>query len=282
MEQRMMEDLLRLYADLVPIKHLIPHVIAGNHNFTFQESSVKTSQRYIGKSVSQVLAEMIGVPCLGICGVHAGTDAKRAFDSVISVQDLHAPWFRGSVVESRLDPPVDCLEREVPDVQSLHYGSQPREDWHYYRRHRLSQEHEVRRGRCAMSSKASCAPLRSSKGTSRGEYVDDDTGSYVEQKCLVPAGLGIVTANLRWKQKRDSDGHLRYARDFNFTRRVTPTVPRGILSQLCTTQSYYNKMVLTRARAGLPGGPSRPHVHRMRCETIRRWCRLTGHHAWYS
>ena len=32
---RMMEDLLKLYADLVPIKHLIPHVIAGNHNFTF-------------------------------------------------------------------------------------------------------------------------------------------------------------------------------------------------------------------------------------------------------
>lgn len=70
MEQRMMEDLLRLYSDLIPIKHLIPHVIAGNHNFTFQESSVKTSKKYIGKSVSQVLAEMIGVPCLGICGVH--------------------------------------------------------------------------------------------------------------------------------------------------------------------------------------------------------------------
>ena len=37
---------------------------------------------------------MIGVPCLGICGVHVlELTQKRAFDSTISVQDLHAPWF---------------------------------------------------------------------------------------------------------------------------------------------------------------------------------------------
>jgi hypothetical protein len=67
-------------------------------------------------------------------------------------------------------------------------------------------------------------------------------------------------------------------RDFNFTRRSDATVPRGILSQLCTTQSYYNKMVLTRARAGLPEWAVAP----TRTNALRKpfvdpwWCRLTG------
>jgi hypothetical protein len=48
------------------------------------------------------------------------------------------------------------------------------------------------------------------KGYMEGEFVDGDTGSYVEEKCLNPAGLGIVTANLRWKAKKDKDNHVRY------------------------------------------------------------------------
>ena len=35
-------------------------------------------------------------------------------------------------------------------------------------------------------------------------------GSYVEQKCLNPAGLGVVTANVRWKERVDDNGHKRY------------------------------------------------------------------------
>ena len=48
------------------------------------------------------------------------------------------------------------------------------------------------------------------KGYVAGETVDTDTGSYVESKGLSPAGLGIVTANLRWKTKIDKQGHQRY------------------------------------------------------------------------
>jgi hypothetical protein len=48
------------------------------------------------------------------------------------------------------------------------------------------------------------------KGYIPGEVVDGDSGSYVEEKGLNPAGLGIVTANLRWKANRDRKGVLRY------------------------------------------------------------------------
>ena len=37
------------------------------------------------------------------------------------------------------------------------------------------------------------------KGYIEGEAVDGYQGSYVEEGCLAPAGLGVVTANLRWK-----------------------------------------------------------------------------------
>ena len=37
-----------------------------------------------------------------------------------------------------------------------------------------------------MSSKASVRSASFLKGYVEGEYVDDDTGSYVEQKCLSP------------------------------------------------------------------------------------------------
>ena len=41
------------------------------------------------------------------------------------------------------------------------------------------------------------------KGYIAGEAVDGYQGSYVEEGCMTPAGLGVVTANLRW---RDHDG----------------------------------------------------------------------------
>jgi phage major head subunit gpT-like protein len=44
------------------------------------------------------------------------------------------------------------------------------------------------------------------KGYVAGETVDADSGSYVEEKCLNPAGLGVVTANLRWNIEKDKNG----------------------------------------------------------------------------
>ena len=211
MEQRMMDDLLKLYEDLVPIKHLIPHVIAGNHNFVFQESSVKTSQKYIGKSVSQILAEMLGVPCLGICGVHVLelTQSEKS-TSVFPFKIFMHHGFGVASSKAASIRQLIALKEKFPMCNLYIMG-------HNHVKIGTTTEGIDFRKNSKSGAWEMCDVVqgfvRSAsflKGYVEGEYVDDDTGSYVEQKCLVPAGLGIVTANLRWKQKRDSDGHLRY------------------------------------------------------------------------
>ena len=211
MEQRMMEDLLKLYADLIPIKHLIPHVIAGNHNFTFQESSVKTSKKYIGKSVSQVLAEMIGVPCLGICGVHVLelTQSERSTSSFPFKIFMHHGFGVASSKAASIRQLI-ALKEKFPMCNLYIMG-------HNHVKIGTTTEgidfrKNLRSGAWEMCDVVQGFVRSASflKGYVEGEYVDDDTGSYVEQKCLVPAGLGIVTANLRWKHKRDKNGALRH------------------------------------------------------------------------
>lgn len=212
MEQRMMEDLLKLYADLIPIKHLIPHVIAGNHNFTFQESSVKTSKKYIGKSVSQVIAEMIGVPCLGICGVHVLelTQSERSTASFPFKIFMHHGFGVASSKAASIRQLI-ALKEKFPMCNLYIMG-------HNHVKIGTTTEgidfrKNTRSGAWEMCDVVQGFVRSASflKGYVEGEYVDDDTGSYVEQKCLNPAGLGVVTANVRWKEKVDDNGHKRYA-----------------------------------------------------------------------
>ena len=54
------------------------------------------------------------------------------------------------------------------------------------------------------------------KGYVEGEVVDGYSGSYAEEKCLAPASLGVVSANIRLKVNKDTnqaDGYVLHVQE---------------------------------------------------------------------
>ena len=161
--------------------------------------------------MSQVLAEMIGVPCLGICGVHVLelTQSERSTALFPFKIFMHHGFGVASSKAASIRQLI-ALKEKFPMCNLYIMG-------HNHVKIGTTTEGIDFRKNSRSGAWEMCDVVqgfvRSAsflKGYVEGEYVDDDTGSYVEQKCLVPAGLGIVTANLRWKQKRDRHGDLRY------------------------------------------------------------------------
>lgn len=206
-EAKMQEDLATFMKAIDPIKHLIPHVISGNHNFTFQESS---SGNLVGKSVSKIVAEQLDIPFLGICGVnilelkpYENTTGYHVF-KVFMHHGFGVASTKGGSIQQLIK-----LKEKFPMCNLYIMG-------HNHVKIGTTTEGIDFRKNSKTGAWEMCGVVqgfvRSAsflKGYIAGEEVDGDTGSYVEEKCLNPAGLGVVTANLRWQCKRDKNGKLR-------------------------------------------------------------------------
>lgn len=208
LEQKMKEDIDAFLKDIAPIRHLIPHVIAGNHNFTFQESS---SKGLVGKNTSQIIAEHLNVPYMGICGVNIMEIypfGKGSHYHVFKVF-MHHGFGKASTKGTSINQLIKLKEKfpmcNLYIMGHNHVKIGTTTEGIDFRKNNKTSAWEMYGVVQGFVRSASFL-----KGYVEGEIVDGDTGSYVEEQCLNPAGLGIVTANLRWKIKKDRNGDSRY------------------------------------------------------------------------
>lgn len=208
-ENQMIRDLDSFVEVTRPIHHLIPSVLSGNHNFTFQESSSGT---LVGKSLSRAIAERLGKPALGICGVNVleMRQSKNGTGTTPFKIFMHHGFGSASTKAASIRQMIGLKEKfPMCDMYIMghnHVKIGTTTEGIDFRLN--SKTGEWRMVEVVQAFVRSASFL---KGYVEGEYCDDDTGSYVEQKCLNPAGLGVVTANVRWKEKVDDNGHKRYA-----------------------------------------------------------------------
>lgn len=207
-EEQLKKDIDAFLQDIGPIRHLVTTVISGNHNFTFQESS---SGVLCGKSISRVIADALNVPFLGICGVNILEIApsERSTGWHTFKLFMHHGFGSASTKGGSITQMIK-LKEKFPMCNLYIMG-------HNHVKIGTTTEgidfrKNLRTGAWRMCEVVQGFVRSASflKGYIEGETVDGDTGSYVEQACMNPAGLGIVTANLRWKVKKDDNGKSRY------------------------------------------------------------------------
>lgn len=195
-ERMLRDDVTDFICDVAPLRPYIGGVVCGNHTYKFHESG---SGAWVGKTVDQVIAERLDVPFFGMCGAlvlnvsRKGSNAKYPFKifmhhgfgaaasknaSIKQVLDLRAKFPAFNLYVMGHNHIKICTTQEGIDVR---YHA-PTNTW------RMA---EVVQGFMRSASFL--------KGYIEGEAVDGYSGSYVEEKCLTPAGLGVVTANLRWR-----------------------------------------------------------------------------------
>lgn len=206
-EEKMAADMETFIKGIEPIKHLIPSVVAGNHNFTFQESS---SGSLVGKNVSRIIAERLGVPYLGVCGVNIIEirPSENATGFHVFKVFMHHGFGSATTKGTSVNQLVKLKEKfpmcNLYIMGHNHVKIGTTTEGIDFRKNTKTCQWEM----CGVVQ----GFVRSAsflKGYVPGEVVDGDTGSYVEEACMNPAGLGIVTANLRWRGK-NVNGRLRY------------------------------------------------------------------------
>ena len=200
LEKMITSDMTKFLRDLDPIAHLIAGVVAGNHTYQFQEAH---SGKMVGKTVDRVVAEELNVPFFGMCGAlvlqmkRPGSSSTHPFKIF-----LHHGFGAASSKPASMRQLLD-LRTKFPAFNLYIMGHnhtpvvtvQQGIDVVYNKRAGGYKMCDVVQGFVRSASFL--------KGYIEGEAVDGYQGSYVEEACLSPAGLGVVTANLRWK---DHDG----------------------------------------------------------------------------
>lgn len=208
-EDRIKNDIGKFLEDIKPIRHLVRTVVSGNHNFVFQESS---SGSLCGKSISRIIAEDLGVPFLGICGVNIleikrseKTTGYRVFKVFMHHGFGSASTKGGSITQMiKLKEKFPMCNLYIMGHNHVKIGTTTEGiDFRKNSKTGAWEMCEVVQGFVRSASFL--------KGYVPGEVVEGDTGSYVEQACMNPAGLGVVTANLRWKVKKDKHGDQVYS-----------------------------------------------------------------------
>ena len=196
LEKMIAKDMTAFLRDLDPIVPWIGGVIAGNHTYQFQESH---SGKAVGKTVDRVVAEELNVPFFGMCGVlvlqlrRPGSDRIEPFKIF-----MHHGFGRASGKPASLKQLLD-LRTKFPAFNLYVMGHnhmpvvgvQQGIDVRANSKHRDYRMCDIVQGFVRSASFL--------KGYIDGEAVDGYQGSYVEEGCMSPAGLGVVTANLRWK-----------------------------------------------------------------------------------
>lgn len=204
-ERMMLDDLKALYDELKPIARHFLCLVEGNHTYRFQEASFGA---LVGKTTTQVLAEQLNVPYMGVCGcvVLELTQTERPNGRGGTHMPfkvlLHHGFGNASTKGASIMQMLKLRER-FPAMNLYVMG---------HNHVKIATTMEGIDVRCRKGGQWRMAPMvqafvRSAsflRGYIEGEAVTGFSGSYVEEKCLVPAGLGVVTANLRWRM--DSRG----------------------------------------------------------------------------
>ena len=210
-EKQVQTNILELYNAIKPIKHTIGCVLAGNHTYKFQERAMKS---LVGKTSDMYLAELLEAPFMGMCGVYvlnlASGSARFPF-KIFMHHGFGSSSSKPSSVKQLLD-----LRAKFPAMNLYIMG-------HNHVKICTTQEGiDVRfnnkSGEWRMVSLVQ-GFLRSAsflKGYVEGEVVDGYSGSYAEEKCLAPASLGVVSANIRLKVNKDTkqaDGYVLHVQE---------------------------------------------------------------------
>lgn len=194
LERKILQDMDAMVEALSPVAHLVGSVLAGNHTFRFQEMGMGA---LVGKTTSQVLAERLNAPFMGICGslvleMHRPGSSRMENFKIL----MHHGFGNASTKQTSIGQMIKLKDR-FPAMNLYVMG-------HNHIKICTTQEGiDVRKfkGQWRMVSMVQGFVRSASflKGYIEGEAVEAGQGSYAEEACLVPAGLGIVTANLRWK-----------------------------------------------------------------------------------
>lgn len=197
-ERMLRDDLQEFIATIDPIRHTLCSAIAGNHNYVFQESE---SGSLVGKSVTQVIAEHFNIPYLGICGslvLELKQSEKTTATFPFKIL-MHHGFGTASSKGASINQMIKLKER-FPMMNLYIMGHNHVKIGTTTEGIDIRKNHRTGAWEMCDVVQAFVRSASFLKGYIPGELVDADTGSYVEQKCLVPAGLGIVTANIRWKE----------------------------------------------------------------------------------
>lgn len=190
------EDLIE---DLKPIAKHIWGVMDGNHTYKRQDADVSGADT--GKTTGRILAERFKAPYFGMCGTLVlqmkqgnSNNAARAFKVF-----MHHGFGSASTKSASIMQMTKLRERfPAMDLYIMGHNHTPiatvvqgidviptKTGWRMTHRDQAF----VRAGSFL-------------KGYIEGQAVDGYGGSYVEEKCMVPQGLGVVTCNVRWRTKR--------------------------------------------------------------------------------
>lgn len=195
-EEMILEDLGGFIKDLEPIKHLVLGVVGGNHTFVIQQSD---NGAYVGKSTDQILAETLNVPFFGICGAIALNLKQPKSRTAANFKILmHHGFGSAGTKGSSINQMVKLKER-FDDFDLYIMGHNHVPIGTIQQTIVMRKNHQTGSWRMKARQVAFVRGGSFLKGYIEGEaVVAGYKGSYVEEKCYVPAGLGIVTCNVRW------------------------------------------------------------------------------------
>lgn len=199
-EKLIMSHEEELMAALKPIAHCIWGVLDGNHTYKRQEADVSGADT--GKTTGRILAERFKVPYFGMCGalvlqVKAG---RNASGTGVSFKIFMHHGFGNASTKSASILQMTKLRERFPnmDLYIMGHNHTPIAT--------VVQGIDVRPShsgwRMVQRDQAFVRAGSFLKGYIDGQIVDGYSGSYVEEKCLVPQGLGVVTCNVRWRLKQ--------------------------------------------------------------------------------
>lgn len=203
-EDMILGDLEGLRKDLEPIKDLILGVVSGNHTFIIQQSD---NGAHVGKSTDQILAEALNVPFFGVCGAVAlnikvpNSNTKANFKVL-----MHHGFGMASTKGASINQMVKLKERfDDFDLYIMGHNHIPIGTVQQTIVMRKNNQTGVWRMKARQIAFVRGGSFL--KGYLEGEAVIPGfKGSYVEEKCYVPAGLGIVTCNVRWQTIKGKRG----------------------------------------------------------------------------
>lgn len=199
-EKLMRQHIGDLLADLRPIAKQVWGVVEGNHTYKFQEADVSGSD--VGKTVSRFLAEQLGVPYFGMCGCLVVSLSRVGSNSSMPLKVLMHHGFGVASSKSASIMQMTKLRERFPNMDLYVMGHCHVPIATVIQGIDVRMNRKTGSWRMVERDQAFVRAGSFLKGYIEGQAVDGYSGSYVEEKCLVPQGLGVVTCNVRWKTKR--------------------------------------------------------------------------------
>lgn len=205
-ERMLWSDLHKLVLDLKPALPYVWGVVEGNHSYHFQDG--KVSGNAVGLSVGDVLARTLNVPYFGVCGslvLRLRPSLRAGYQQPFKIVMHHG--YGTATTKAASIRQMLRLREQFPamNLYIMAHNHVPIATVMQGLDVRLAPNGGGQYRLVSMDQ----AFVRSSsflRGYLEGEAVDSRSGSYVEERCLAPQGLGVVTCNVRWKIRSDKRG----------------------------------------------------------------------------